>query len=254
MARTPASVRHRNPSAQWPGEIADRWGSTGFEILRDGQNNRIATFPTWEQGAAAHIDLLRSKYAGMTLDKAIGKWSGGNNVPDYLARVTRETGLRPDAVISDELLRSPQGMALVKSMAGHEKGPNGEGIPEDAWSKAYAMVYGGEAAPTQTAAAPKPTGGMLDVASLGSEAPKTTSGGLLDGLLNDGNDFRPAMERFGDALSGGAETGAQPEPRKDPLAGDDEQQPALAPALKRQQIDPRQLLAILQSRSRLGTA
>ncbi len=156
--RIPASVRNLNPGAQWPGPISRRWGSTSHEALRDGQGNLIATFPSWEQGAAAHIDLLRSspRYAGKTLNEAIRTWSGGNHWQGYVDRVSRETGLRPDTVINDDLLRSPQGLALVKSMAGHEKGPNGEGVPEAAWEKARAMVFGGEPQP-QGAFAPPTT-------------------------------------------------------------------------------------------------
>ncbi|MEQ1712026.1 MAG: hypothetical protein ABL908_11575, partial [Hyphomicrobium sp.] len=168
----PASIRHLNPGAQWPGPIASKWGSTGYETLRDGQGNKIATFPTWEQGAAAHIDLLKSRYSGLPMADAIRKWSGGNFSKEYADRVTRETGIRPDTVITEDLLKSPQGLALVKSMAGHEKGPDGQGVPDEAWGKAYSMVFDGASAPgvsapeASAASAPSaPAGAYAAVAS-----------------------------------------------------------------------------------------
>lgn len=247
MAQIPASVRHRNPGAQWPGPVASRWGSTGFEVLNDGQGNKIATFPTWEQGAAAHLDLLRSKYQGMKLDEAINKWSGGNNADDYMTRVARETGLAPNAVISDDLLRSPEGLALVKSMAGHEKGPDGQGVPDDAWNKAFAMVYGGEAPPAAPASggmlagvlepteAPSASGMLSDVVAA-PDAPQV-NGGLLAGLLS----FGKTMESM---------PNEKPAPRSDD--GDD-QSPDM-PRTARKPVDMRRVMAALQSRSRLGSA
>lgn len=143
--KPPASVRHLNPGAQWPGPIASKWGSTGHEVLNDGlgQGNKIATFPSWENGAAAHIDLLRTKYTGMPLGSAIQKWSDGNHSGEYANRVARETGLSPDTIVSEDLLKSPAGLSLVQSMAQHEAGRGGA-VPAAAWGRAQAMVFGGK--------------------------------------------------------------------------------------------------------------
>lgn len=259
MARVPASVRHLNPGAQWPGAIADKWGSTGFEVLKDGQGNKIATFPTWEQGAAAHIDLLRSNYAGMPLSDAIAKWSGGNNVAEYVSRVARETGLSPDQPITDDLLRSPQGLALVKSMAGHEKGPNGEGIGDDAWSKAHSMVFAGQppSPATQTAAAtPTSQGGWLaQVGGLDAkEAP--AQGGML-GTLFGSAEPAATMPAGGGLLAGlFGDTPKKTAPATEPEPEDEAASPfsPLEAPKRRQPVDMRRVAAILQSRSRLGSA
>lgn len=252
MAQIPASVRHRNPGAQWPGPVASRWGSTGFEVLNDGQGNKIATFPTWEQGAAAHLDLLRSNYQGMTLADAINKWSGGNSADAYMARVARETGLAPNAVISDDLLRSPEGLALVKSMAGHEKGPDGQGVPDDAWNKAFAMVYGGEAPPAASS-----SGGMLADVMQQDEAPNSTGGGMLADVVNEKTDatagdsggLLSGLLTFGKTMDNvGGKAAAAKEEEADGAA------PNKRPAVRLPKVDMSRVAAVLNSRSRLGSA
>ncbi|KQW22804.1 hypothetical protein ASC80_05545 [Afipia sp. Root123D2] len=75
----PASIRYKNPGAQWPGVRVTKWGSTSFVTLNDGQGNKIAVFPTFVQGAAAQFDLWASNYTGITLKAAIDKWSGHNS-------------------------------------------------------------------------------------------------------------------------------------------------------------------------------
>lgn len=212
--KIPASVRHLNPGAQWPGPVAKKWGSTGFEILKDGQRNRIATFPTWEQGGAAHIDLLRTRYAGMPLWAAVKKWSGGNHWQTYTQRVARDTGLKPTSVINDELLRSPAGLALVKSMAGHEKGPNGEGISDDHWARAHAMVFNGAPPPvagTDTnmpkmvnAPAAAASGPVVQQQAPGGVSKKAFNAAMARALLNTQLTANPtALEGISYALAKG---------------------------------------------------
>lgn len=250
MADVPASVRNLNPGAQWPGPVASKWGATGHEVLKDGQGNKIATFPTWEQGAAAHIDLLRSKYAGLPLSDAIAKWSGGNNAAEYVARVSRETGLQPGAVISDELLRSPQGLALVQSMAGHEKGRNGEGIPADAWDKARAMVFDGAPMPAPGAAG----GGMLAGDMSAAPAAAAPGGGLLSSMMaGDGASAQASAGLLGDIFSGKKEQAAQPQEKPQQPADDPE--PDMSGMMKagpRRPLDMARVASVLQARRKLG--
>lgn len=168
-ARTPASIRTNNPGAMWPGPSATKFGSTGHENLRDG--NKIAVFPDATSGAAAQFDLLGRKYAGKTVQDAIREWSGGNHVPSYVQRVSAATGLQPQTVITPELLRSPQGVALVKAMAGHEAGPASP-LTGDQWGEAQRMAFmdpaaeGGLPVPPQggPAARPMPPSAPVQVA------------------------------------------------------------------------------------------
>ncbi|WP_127089057.1 hypothetical protein [Aquabacter cavernae] len=122
-ARVPASIRNNNPGAQWPGQSAKRFGSTEFETLNDGQGNRIARFETPEQGAAAQFDLLSRRYAGMPLNDAIRKWSGGNSPDAYTASVARSMGMQPTDLLSADLLSDPaRAVPFAKAMARVEAG------------------------------------------------------------------------------------------------------------------------------------
>ena len=70
----PVSIRTKNPGAMWPCEIATRFGSTTFEQLNDGQGNKAAIFPTFEQGGAAQFALWAKKFTGLRLSQAIFMW------------------------------------------------------------------------------------------------------------------------------------------------------------------------------------
>jgi len=135
----PASVRYNNPGAQYPGPSAQRFGSNATGVI--GGGHKIAGFPDAESGAAAQFDLLARKYAGMPLSAAIAKWSGGNSAPAYIQRVSRETGIAPDAMLTNDLLRGPQGLALVKSMAAHEAGRPFP-MSDDQWQVAQSRAFG----------------------------------------------------------------------------------------------------------------
>lgn len=134
----PASVRHNNPGAMYPGPSARRFGSTGHSII--GGGHQIATFPDAESGAAAQFDLLNTRYAGMPLAAAIAKWSGNNSTPEYVRSVAQTTGIRPDEMLSFELLRSPRGIALAQAMARHEGGRDYPLTPEQ-WQNAHNRVF-----------------------------------------------------------------------------------------------------------------
>lgn len=138
----PATIRFNNPGGQYPGPSARAYGTTGTATI--GGGHQIAQFPDPVSGAAAQFDLLKRGYAGMPLDQALAKWSGGNNAATYLAGVTRATGLPPNTPITPELLASPQGIALVQAMARHETGRDYPMSPQQ-WAEAQSKVFGGGA-------------------------------------------------------------------------------------------------------------
>jgi hypothetical protein len=146
---SPASIRYNNPGAQYPGPSARTYGSTGTEII--GGGHQIAVFPDPVSGAAAQFDLLQRGYSNKSLRDALHKWSGGNNADSYLAHIVRKTGLPAETVISPEFLRSPQGVALVRSMAEHEAGQPYP-MTDQQWAEAQSRVFGG-VPPTQVTSA-----------------------------------------------------------------------------------------------------
>lgn len=174
---SPASVRNNNPGAQYPGATATRFGSTGFQTI--GGGHKIATFPDAESGAAAQFDLLKSGYAGMPLRDAMAKWGGGNNTDAYTALVAARTGLKPDAVITPELLASPQGIALAKAMARHEAGVESP-LSDQQWSAAQARAFGsGTPKVAQAPSAPGVTTDALpSVPGISVMPPDASLGGL----------------------------------------------------------------------------
>lgn len=137
--RQPASIRHNNPGAQYPGPSARRFGSTQFAVI--GGGHKIATFDNPIVGAAAQFDLLNRSYTGMTLEGATRKWTGGNHSASYARGVSRETGIALDAKITPELLAGPQGLALVAAMARREAGQAYPLTPEQ-WSQAQTLALG----------------------------------------------------------------------------------------------------------------
>lgn len=146
-----ASVRNNNPGAQWPGSVASQFGATGSENVAGG--NKIATFDDPVKGAAAEMALLDKNYSGMPLGAAISKWSGGNSGAAYAAHIAKDTGLTPDTVISPQLLRGPQGVALAKSMANWEAGGQYP-LSDQQWEQAHQLAFGQPQASQQPANGP----------------------------------------------------------------------------------------------------
>lgn len=160
-----AAIRYKNPGAQWDGKISKKWGSTGTTILKDGQNNHIAEFPTYVQGAAAQFDLWKTNYAGMTLDAATKKWSGGNSSPTYIAFLTKKVpGLTANTVITKEYLASPKGLALMKAQAQWEAGKVYP-MTEAEWIEAQKKVFGPTPTPVGTGTAGAVVGGGTVIAT-----------------------------------------------------------------------------------------
>lgn len=139
----PAAIRYNNPGAQWPGPSAKKYGMTHAVTLKDGQNNKIAVFPTMVHGAAAQFDLLNRRYTGMTLAAAIKKWSGGNHWQNYVAGVVKKTGLKPNTVLTKEMMQNPQtAIPLTIAMSQHEVGRKGV-MSEQHWLQAHQFFMSG---------------------------------------------------------------------------------------------------------------
>lgn len=138
----PASIRNNNPGAMWPGPVASQAGATGFEQLHDSQGNKIATFDDPVKGAAAQFQLLAKNYAGLPLNKAIARWSGGNSSSDYANSVAKAIGVDPNAPLTVNLLSNPDtAIPLAKAMAKYEAGKPFP-LTDDQWRQAHQSVFG----------------------------------------------------------------------------------------------------------------
>ncbi len=175
--RIPAAIQFKNPGAMWPGATATKWGSTKWQYLSDGtgqggngKGNKIAIFDSWVDGICAQLDLWRTgpKYKNKRFADAIRVWSGGNNVPAYIAHVkARIPGMDEDTVMNDAFWASPNGIKFLKVQAAHEAGkpiPASDadyavaqkramsGVPtKNTMKKAAGSVAAGTAAGTATA-------------------------------------------------------------------------------------------------------
>lgn len=142
--RIPASIRNRNPGAQYPGPSAKKFGATSHEVLisKDGRH-LIATFPSHVQGAAAMFDLLASsKYADgkRTVRQIITKWCGGFYPGTYLAVLKEKAGVTADTVLTrDMLCRADVAVPLAQAMAWQEAGRDYP-MGEDEWRQALVMA------------------------------------------------------------------------------------------------------------------
>jgi hypothetical protein len=157
--KIPASIRNRNPLAQYPGKSAKRFGSTTFELLnsKDGEH-KIARFPTHEQGAAAGFHLLSTVYVGMTVEAAIKKWCGGYYVETYLDVLEKRAGVKRSQRLTKEFLRDPErAIPLAKAMSWQETGRDYPMTDED-WQEAHAMCFAPPATwePDNALPTPKP--------------------------------------------------------------------------------------------------
>ena len=142
----PASIRFKNPGAMWGNPIAKRWGSKQTVVLHDGlgQGNNIAVFDTFVDGICAQLDLWRTSphYKNQRLDAALRVWSGGNNVPSYIAYVKQRClGISESTIMDDTFWRGPMGVAFLKAQAGHEAGKPYPAAESD-WIEAQKRVFG----------------------------------------------------------------------------------------------------------------
>lgn len=171
--RDPAAIRYKNPGAMWGrtgkrpaggatvptnARIPLKWGSTQTVYLSDGtgQGNNIAVFDTWVQGICAQLDLWRTSpnYRNKRLADAIHTWSGGNNVPSYIAYCKKRVpGLTEDTIMNDAFWSSPSGVAFLKAQAQHEAGKVMP-APAGDWIEAQRIVFGKAPAVAKKAPAP----------------------------------------------------------------------------------------------------
>lgn len=142
----PASIRNRNPGAQYPGASSKKFGSTSYETLRSKDGvHKIATFPTHEHGAAAQFDLLVRSYTGMTIKAAVTKWCGGFYASTYVGVLEARAGITADTVLTKDLLAEPEfAIPLARAMAWQEAGRDYPMEDED-WLEAHQMAFGAEA-------------------------------------------------------------------------------------------------------------
>lgn len=118
---TPASIRNKNPGAQYPGKSSRAFGSRTHEVI--GGGHKIATFETYEQGAAALFHLLDRVYKGMMIADAIKKWSGNNQVNSYLNVIESRSPFKRTDYIDGEMIETPaEAIAFAQAMAFHEAG------------------------------------------------------------------------------------------------------------------------------------
>lgn len=196
MARIPASIRNRNPGAMWPGKSATKFGSTSFEKLNDGlgQDNKIATFPTAVQGAAAQMDLLASPaYSGRPMKEAITKWCGNNFADSYLAVLEAQGGVTRSTMLTrDWLAGNPDAcIALCKAMARQEAGQDFPMSDAD-WQQAHALAFPDPPmsaapvpavfSPDNDVPSPKPEARVIQTAKE-SKTIKGAAVGLIGGLI-----------------------------------------------------------------------
>lgn len=146
----PASIRHRNPGAMYPGPSARRHGSMASSALENGKH-KIATFPSHEAGAAALFDLLARGYADRTLQAAITRWCGGNYAAQYLAGIEAQTGLGPRTWIDRAFLADPErAIPLAVAMARHEAGQDYP-LTREQWADAHATALASFPVPVKRA-------------------------------------------------------------------------------------------------------
>jgi hypothetical protein len=142
MAQIPASIRYNNPGAQYPGQSARKFGTTGTEII--GGGHKIAVFDDPVKGAAAQFDLLNRGYTGMTVADAIRKWSGGNFSQAYADYLTKNVpGLTLDTVLTPDKLSDPAfAVPFAKASASWEAGRSYP-MTDEQWANAHRMSLGG---------------------------------------------------------------------------------------------------------------
>jgi hypothetical protein len=142
MSIVPASIRNRNPGAQYPGKSAKKFGSSSFETLtsRDGVH-KIATFRSHIQGGSALFDLLDARYTGMTIEKAITKWCGAFYVSTYIKVLEDKGGIKRTDILTKDLLRDPEkAIPLARAMALQEAGRDYPMTGEE-WQQAHACAF-----------------------------------------------------------------------------------------------------------------
>lgn len=138
----------------WPGPVSKKFGST--EWWPCAGNNKIAVFPTYEQGAAAQFYLWATKYSNMTLSEAILKWSGHNSSDAYAKFMAKRVpGITMDTFIHQQFLASPTGLEFMKAQAWWEAGMKYP-MTDAQWKKGQDLAFAGRVPKTKPVPAPTP--------------------------------------------------------------------------------------------------
>lgn len=162
IPQIPAAIRHRNPGAMGLGKSAKLFGASVATVLNDGQRNKITTFPTSVDGAAAQFHLLYTTYAGMKIGDAIAKWGGGNDTNDYLSDIEADTDFDRHDYLTKGLIEDPEtAIPFAKAMAAHETG-KAYPMADAEWAAAHAKFLAAlSAKPVVEKAKPAPAMGSL---------------------------------------------------------------------------------------------
>jgi hypothetical protein len=130
---------YNNPGALGLTDFSRRFGATASGKYDAG--HPFAQFPTREAGAAAQFALWQNKdhYLNHSLRDAITTWTGttGSGEDEF---ISKQTGIPLDQVITDDFLRSPQGIRLMQAQAQYE-GQNV--LTLEQWKRAQDWAYKG---------------------------------------------------------------------------------------------------------------
>ena len=100
-----ASATNRPTRNHNPGDLEyGRFTIAHGAVNTDG---RFAIFPDDATGFAAMAALFNSAYLNLTVTQAINKYapSNENNVTAYVSYICRYTGLAPDTILTEEILK-----------------------------------------------------------------------------------------------------------------------------------------------------
>jgi hypothetical protein len=132
----PATERYNNPGGMYPASWQEKYGAVSNSD-RIGGGHSIAGFATKEQGAAAHMALLKEGkyYRNESISGAINTWSGGNNVNSYLSSLQAQ-GIDTSKNVSFYTSTKAGTIKLAKAMSFHETGRKFS-LSDQGWSNAY---------------------------------------------------------------------------------------------------------------------
>lgn len=237
----PASIRYNNPGAQYPGPSARKFGSTRTEII--GGGHKIAVFDDPVNGAAAQFDLLDRAYAGLTLQDAIRKWSGGNSSAAYAARLSKATGIPMNGVLTPAMLRDQAvAIPLARTSADWETGGRYP-MTDQQWQAAHALAFGG-AAPQASSSAPPMTPADATPAS------PDGNGATIESIVNS---VFPTGDKAANPTGGGifGSLGGVKISGRAPAMQEEAPQEA-APQFQHTPLDPARLREVIARRPALG--
>ena len=157
---------YNNPGALGLSDLGRRFGATASGKYDTG--HPFAQFPTKEAGAAAQFALWENKehYLGHTLKDAITNWigPGEHGEAEY---ISQRTGIPLDQTITDDFLRSPDGIRLMQAQAEYE-GQNV--LTAEQWKRGQDWAYKGIEPGTNLAQAGRERGAQVTTAAANAPA------------------------------------------------------------------------------------